>query len=220
MSVPKTGGTPATLASNQYYPTDIAVNDTTVFWTTTWTPGAVMSVSLDGGTPQTLASSQSGPAHVVLNATSLYWTNIESPVGLIQAQLNGSMASTLVGEGSALIAFGGLALDSASVFYDDQDGLTVVSIPLLGGQGTTIATGQMVPTGAIAVDETSVYWAVSDYSTPTAALVSAPRGGGGSPTTLYTQSGNLEFGSIAVDSTSLYWSDLVDGGNITKLTPK
>lgn len=58
----------------------VAVDDTSVYWTTI-EAGAVMKVGLDGGATTQLVSRQVQPRAIVADATSLYWVNSGGPFG-------------------------------------------------------------------------------------------------------------------------------------------
>jgi hypothetical protein len=112
-----------------------------------------------------------------------------------------------------------LTVDSTSVYWTDQTGGTVMSVPIGGGTVTTLASGQNQPY-AIAVDPSNVYW--TDLLSGTVMSVSL---GGGCPVTLAT--GQNEPEGIAVDSTSVYWANRfgpaailsvpIGGGGVTTL---
>ena len=74
MSVWSDGGAPIVLASGQVFPNAIAVDATSVYWTT-GSGGSVMKVPLTGGVPTTLASGQATPDGIAVDATSVYWVN-------------------------------------------------------------------------------------------------------------------------------------------------
>jgi hypothetical protein len=74
--MPKSGGDIITLASAQNSPGAIAVDATTVYWTSTHSSaGAVLKIPISGGATTTLASGQAGPATIAVDATSVYWAN-------------------------------------------------------------------------------------------------------------------------------------------------
>jgi hypothetical protein len=76
VKVASAGGTPTTLAADQVYPQGIAVDGTSVYWTT-YGDGTVVKLPASGGTPFTVASGQNGPNSIAVSATSVYWTNYD-----------------------------------------------------------------------------------------------------------------------------------------------
>jgi sugar lactone lactonase YvrE len=79
MKAPLAGGAATTLALLQSYPTGIAVDDASVYWTNyagarSCALGSVMKVAIGGGRPITLASNQLYPDGIAVDATSVYWT--------------------------------------------------------------------------------------------------------------------------------------------------
>ena len=93
-----------------------------------------------------------------------------------------------------------IAIDSASVYWTDWAGGTVVKVPLGGGAPTTLATGQTHPY-AITVDATNVYWTNGDSS-----VMKLPLAGGSATPLASGQKGGPY--AVAVDGTGVYWISL------------
>jgi hypothetical protein len=76
MSIPGGGGSAMTLATAKGTPLSLAVDATSVYWSSVnGVNGTVLKVPLGGGIPTTLASSQRYPVSLTMDATSLYWAN-------------------------------------------------------------------------------------------------------------------------------------------------
>jgi hypothetical protein len=85
----------------------------------------------------------------------------------------------------------GLALDATHLYWTDWDAGTIESLPLAGGNPTTLVSGLTQPR-ALAVDATHVYW-----STPTSVMM-APLAGGFATPLASAESGVVQL--VASDS--------------------
>ena len=133
-------------------PSDVALNDTAVFWTTT---NGVYSAPLSGGNGTVAAKDAAGAVALAVTATTIYWTNDS---GTIHAQAIGGGTQSQIHSGEAKPT--GMAVDDADVYSVDQGTGNVYRAPLDATNDTKteiIATGQAGPY-RIAVDAKFVYW--------------------------------------------------------------
>ncbi len=79
MRVDKDGKNPILIATdptNHGFPSGVAVDATTVYWTNA-TGNAVVSAPIDGGTPKVLATGQNYPVGIVVDDKAIYWANFD-----------------------------------------------------------------------------------------------------------------------------------------------
>jgi hypothetical protein len=107
-----------------------------------------------------------------------------------------------------------LVLDSQSVYWINQgpeggDG-TVMKVAKTGGTATTLATASGEQVTALALDGISLYWAHSDGTSGTIAVMSAS---GGVSQTLVTDASWA--GDLAIGADTIYWSRIGLGSGIS-----
>lgn len=161
VSAPLAGGTttevvPANALQQTFSSYGIAVDATSVYWTTFSTPGTVMKAPLGGGSPTTLGSAPGSGYGIAVDATNVYWITSEA---VMKVALSGGMPVILAPTGGQ-----GIAVDDANVYWTDFGNPGSVSkVSIRGGAATVLATDLQYPAG-IAVDATSVYWVNSGDS--------------------------------------------------------
>jgi hypothetical protein len=75
---PSTPATLVVLSRNENQPWDVAVDDTSVYWTLRTNPGLVKKVPIGGTGPVvTLAKGQGSPYGIAVDADFVYWTNYD-----------------------------------------------------------------------------------------------------------------------------------------------
>ena len=166
--------------------TSIAVDANSVYWTTG--VGDVLSVTLEGGPPTVLASGLPGAGSVAVDGTSVYWIAalLQGASAVMKLPVGGGTPVTLVASSTEVA---GIAVDATSVFWTDVFLVSsphqlspgrVSRMPKDGGAQQILVDDLPLVPGAVAVDDTSVYWLGSAES-PTSfsgVLQKAPLQGG------------------------------------------
>jgi hypothetical protein len=234
MSVPKNGGTPKVLATNQPAPTStwgqaLVVDSANVYWIL---GASILKVPLHGGaSPVTLASGER-PDSLAVDATTVYWSDegYTRLGNVMSLPSSGGQATTLVS--GRIRTQPGIAVDAANVYFIDPgyNSVDVKKVPIQGGAAVTIGSSPdpayslaalplPVQAGQIA---SSVYWSAGVVGTPmTLGIFGAPVVGG--PTVTLALD---DVSAIAVDAANVYWTDLgalmsvpVGGGTPVTLAP-
>lgn len=150
MQMSTAGGTPMMLASDQGSVRGIAVDATSVYFTT-FESGTVKRVLIGGGPLTTLASGQDAPVGIALHGGTVYWVNTAS---LMAVAIDGGAVSEI---GPAVLP-SGIAADDTGVYWTNyQYPGRVLKVPFDGSPMITLATGQDAPAAVVAVGD-NVVW--------------------------------------------------------------
>lgn len=213
--------------------TSIAVDSTTVYWTsppsTANASGFVSGNSISGNVVYTVAMANTiFPAGIAVDANNIYWTDLNGSVWLgpnPDSQMGGFTYRWTSGGDGGIGPFVVTPVavtvnqNGPNVYWVDNTANTVDQASKLGGAITVLASGRTKPQ-AIAVDpaDSFVYWV--DFGDMTGAgangTVNATAvGGGGSVKTL--ASGEDQPEGIAVDGTNVYWTSGANPGTVKML---
>jgi hypothetical protein len=192
--VPKTGGSPAVIASAQPHCNRIAMAATNIYWTNSGATedhdGSLVTMPLAGGTPVVLAAGLADPEAIAVDATDVYWTNTSAgePATVMRTRSDGSQTqpTTLATNLDYPI---GIALDDTTLYWANQDGVMNVAKTSDGSIAPAYVAANQNGTKEVVVVAQRVYWTTSD------AVVAA----GTTLATVYLADG------LALDDTYVYF---------------
>ncbi len=193
-----------TLATGQTCPWGMAIDGTSVYWTTCGDPtgGNVLKVSKAGGEVAALAAGDrlSG---IAVDGTSVYWvagTSDASTGTIMKVPVGGGTPTTLASRPGAPAH---LAVDASYIYWAEQAPGAIMKVPLAGGPPTLLAAALPVP-WQIAIDDADVYWMGQG-------LMKAPKVGGAA-IELTPRLPMLPTAALVVNATNVYFTSGPPGG--------
>jgi len=183
--------------------TDVALDETHVYWATCFYSGSnvglgnIGKVSKNGGAPTWLAVDQPCPRHIALDAANVYWVNEGIPTAgeyrdgsIVRVAKIGGTPTTLVAKVDGRAA---IAVDETHAYWTDCGIDAIRRVPKQGGAPETFASSRC-PSNII-VDVTSVYWSETES-------VKKLDKRGGAAQTIALRGASV----LAIDQTSIYWA--------------
>ena len=225
VSIPKTGGSPTTLAGGLNGPAVLVADDQFLYWTELGTQngsslnrdGRLQRVAKTGGAVQRLTSGLATPGGLVLDGSLLYFGetggipgSAAGPAGVRSVPAAGGAVSNLLDGKPAYY----MAADASFIYFVSANEGGLYRIPKAGGSFDKIyVSGSPFPEW-VAVDGGKVYFITYDPSGVTGSL-NVVDSSGGSPLTL--KSGMLSPLWAALDSCAVYVPTDISGGTIERV---
>jgi hypothetical protein len=203
MRCAKTGceNAPTVLAPNQCLGRSLAVDGSSVYWTTL-TGLFQCSKSGCSGTPAILSSDDA--AALAIDSSNAYFIDLALGA-IVQVALTGG-PKTILATGLSLPF--AIAVDATNVYWTDAGNVLACSKTGCGNMPTVLASGQSAP-DAILSDGQTVFF-TNDTASSMGAILACSVGGCGGEPTIFAAGQNNPVG-LAFDGTFLYWTTIGSG---------
>lgn len=204
--VPKAGGSPASIATNQGSPRGVAADATSVFWANG--AGIVNAANPDGSSARPLFSGAGGPFAVAVDARGVYWANgAQGTVSRVDKA--GTNAKQLApqpptpGPGNNHIA--AIAVAGGFVYYTDPTAGVVLRVATDGTAAPQTVVAAAPGVRGVAVHGATAYFTVPG-SVPAGGSVQSVALGGTLPAApAPVATGLTNPTTVLADGAALYW---------------
>lgn len=216
----ETACAPVLVATGQDNPIALAVSVSgdTLYWLNYGSgigTGGLMSVPAAGGNPSMAVSGLTRPVALAVDADAVYWaeSGLEPYDGRIfRLPLADSVPSVLA---AGLLFPSWIAVTGGVVYFREEGSGRIASVPSMGGDVTTLATGRP-GAGSVALGPEGIYWmGTGDAYTGGDPQVVSLSGGEPQPRGAGFQSGT----AIAADDGGVYQAFDMFGGSIGRVWP-
>jgi hypothetical protein len=200
---------PKVLASHQANPGALALDASSVYWTTfgsSASEGSIVKVSKQGDTPVTLADHQSVPFGIAVDDTQVYWANYDAggPNGALMAvPKRGGTPKVLVATADGPRS---VVVDATRAYFLTASAL--IAVAKHGGAPITVTPTQCG--SSIAADDASLYWVVNCVMFPPQGIFKVSKAGG-----IAAKISDEAPNELVIASDGIYW--IATGGNVMKL---
>jgi hypothetical protein len=163
VKAPKGGGEMVAVATNQHHPTEVLLDDDTVYWIDAGSSsdGAVMKAPKAGGAPVVLADKLRRPRALALDAGNVYWlqSRLIDPGGdrdsVSRIAKAGGAVTTLIDNQTGASALG---VDERNVYWATMFSGEIFGLPRAGGGEPVVISDKQNGPSAMAVDRSGIFW--------------------------------------------------------------
>ena len=163
IKAPKAGGEIVEIATGQHHPTEVLVDDTTVYWINevNFGDGEVVMASKAGGAPTVLARKSRRPRALALDSGNVYWiqSRFVDPGGdrdsIVRVAKIGGARTTVIDNQAGAAALG---VDERNVYWATMFSGEIFGLPKAGGAEPVLVSDKQNGPSALVVDRSGIFW--------------------------------------------------------------